>query len=58
MTEVLGHETRYIKGIGYGPKPPSRRNTLYDSSNQLQDELENTKEKLQESEAQVQELKT
>ncbi|KAL8556582.1 hypothetical protein ACS0TY_004147 [Phlomoides rotata] len=58
MTEVLGHGTGYIKGIGYGPKPPSKRNKLYDSSNQSHDELENTKEKLQESEAQVQELKT
>ena len=28
--EVLGHGTGYIKGLGYGPKPPSRRITSYD----------------------------
>ena len=25
VLEVLGHGSGYIKGLGYGPKPPSKR---------------------------------
>ncbi|KAL8555783.1 hypothetical protein ACS0TY_003555 [Phlomoides rotata] len=56
--EVLGHGTGYVKGLGYGPKPPSRRSSLYDSSNQYKDELKDKEEELQQSKAQVQELQT
>ncbi|KAL6580235.1 hypothetical protein OROMI_008259 [Orobanche minor] len=57
VLEVLGHGTGYIKGLGYGPTPPSRRNS-YNSSSQYKDELKDKEEELQQSKAQVQELKT
>ncbi|KAL8480454.1 hypothetical protein ACS0TY_027110 [Phlomoides rotata] len=56
--EVLGHGTGYVKGLGCGPKPLSKRNSLYDSSNQYKDELKDKEEELQQSKAQVQELQT
>ncbi|KAL6584995.1 hypothetical protein OROMI_004284 [Orobanche minor] len=56
--EVLGHGTGYTKGLGYGPMPPSRLNSLYNSSSQYKDELNDKEEELQQSKAQVQELKT
>ncbi|KAL8501869.1 hypothetical protein ACS0TY_021108 [Phlomoides rotata] len=58
MLEVLGHGTGYIKGLGYGPKPPSRRSVSYDTSCELQKKLLETQEKLVASETQVEELKT
>ncbi|KAL6527975.1 hypothetical protein OROHE_014925 [Orobanche hederae] len=57
VLEVLGHGTGYTKGLGYGPTPPSRRNS-YNSSSQYKDELKDKEEELQQSKAQVQELKT
>lgn len=54
MLQVLGHGSGYRKGLGYGPKPPSRRATSHDSATQyLQKELQETQEKLQESESEV-----
>ncbi|KAL8499787.1 hypothetical protein ACS0TY_019680 [Phlomoides rotata] len=58
MLEVLGHGTGYIKGLGYGPKPPSRRSVSYDTSSELQKKLLETQEKLVASETQVEKLKT
>ncbi|KAL6558497.1 hypothetical protein OROMI_018847 [Orobanche minor] len=58
VLEVLGHGTGYTKGIGYRPNPPSRRNSLYNSSSQYKDELKDKEEELQQSKVQVQELKT
>ncbi|KAL3615947.1 hypothetical protein CASFOL_040241 [Castilleja foliolosa] len=43
VTEVLGHANGYIKGLGYGPKPPGKRNS------QLHKELEETRAELEES---------
>ncbi|KAL3654699.1 hypothetical protein CASFOL_001434 [Castilleja foliolosa] len=43
VTEVLGHANGYIKGLGYGPKPPGKRNS------QLHKELEDTRAELEES---------
>ncbi|KAL3638435.1 hypothetical protein CASFOL_017806 [Castilleja foliolosa] len=43
VTEVLGHANGYIKGLGYGPKPPGKRNS------QLHQELEETRAELEES---------
>ncbi|KAL3623000.1 hypothetical protein CASFOL_031816 [Castilleja foliolosa] len=43
MTEVLGLANGYIKGLGYGPKPPCKRNS------ELQQELEETRAELEES---------
>ncbi|KAL3638089.1 hypothetical protein CASFOL_018102 [Castilleja foliolosa] len=43
MTELLGLANGYIKGLGYGPKPPSKRNS------ELKQELEETRAKLEES---------
>ncbi|KAL8483947.1 hypothetical protein ACS0TY_026581 [Phlomoides rotata] len=56
--EVLGHGTGYVKGLCCDPKPLSKRNSLYDSSNQYKDELKDKEEELQQSKAQVQELQT
>ncbi|KAL8506377.1 hypothetical protein ACS0TY_017308 [Phlomoides rotata] len=58
MLEVLGHGTGYIKGLGYGPEPPSRHSVSYDTSTELQKKLLETQEKLVASETQVEELKT
>ncbi|KAL6582791.1 hypothetical protein OROMI_004869 [Orobanche minor] len=58
VLEILGHGTGYTKGLGYGPTPPSRRNSLYNSFSQYKDELKDKEEELQQSKAQVQELKT
>ncbi|KAL8546397.1 hypothetical protein ACS0TY_006212 [Phlomoides rotata] len=58
MLEVLGHGTGYIKGLGYGPKPPSKRSVSYDTSSELQKKLLETQEKLVASDTQVEELKT
>ncbi|KAL6585983.1 hypothetical protein OROMI_002627 [Orobanche minor] len=58
VLEVLDHGTGYNKGLGYGPTPPSRRNSLYNSSSQYKDEIKDKEEELQQSKAQVQELKT
>ena len=59
VLEVLGHGTGYIKGLIYGPKPPSRRTTSYDLATQkLEKELQETQQKFQMSESQVSELKT
>ncbi|KAL6570235.1 hypothetical protein OROMI_014749 [Orobanche minor] len=58
VLEVLGPGTGYTKGLGYGPTPPSRHNSLYNSSSQYKDELKGKEEELQQSKAQVQELKT
>ncbi|KAL3639596.1 hypothetical protein CASFOL_017503 [Castilleja foliolosa] len=43
VTEVLGHANGYIKGLGYGSKPPCERNS------QLHKELEETRAELEES---------
>ncbi|KAL3618774.1 hypothetical protein CASFOL_037436 [Castilleja foliolosa] len=40
---VLGHANGYIKGLGYGPKPPGKRNS------QLHKELEEIRAELEES---------
>ncbi|CAH9072783.1 unnamed protein product [Cuscuta europaea] len=59
VLEVLGHGSGYIKGLGYGPKPTSRRsNPNSFATEQLQKEPHETQEKLHISEAQVGELKT
>ncbi|KAL6522293.1 hypothetical protein OROHE_016846 [Orobanche hederae] len=58
VLEVLGHGAGYTKGLGYDPMPPSRRNSLYNSSSQYKDELKDKEEQLQQSKAKVQELKT
>ncbi|KAL3618539.1 hypothetical protein CASFOL_037621 [Castilleja foliolosa] len=39
VTEVIGRANGYIKGLGYGPKPPGKQN-------QLQQELEETRAEL------------
>ncbi|KAL3633642.1 hypothetical protein CASFOL_022404 [Castilleja foliolosa] len=47
MTEVLGLANGYIKGLGYGAKPPSKRNS------ELQQELEETRAELEESRSDI-----
>ncbi|MGV7428907.1 hypothetical protein PJI19_29595, partial [Mycobacterium kansasii] len=55
----LAFGSGYIKGLGYGPKPPSRRITSSDlATQQLQKELQETQQKLQMSDSQVNDLKT
>ncbi|KAL3638446.1 hypothetical protein CASFOL_017817 [Castilleja foliolosa] len=39
VTEVIGRANGYIKGLGYGPKPPGKHS-------QLQEELEETRAEL------------
>ncbi|KAL3638347.1 hypothetical protein CASFOL_017718 [Castilleja foliolosa] len=46
VTEVVGRANGYIKGLGYGPKPPGKQS-------QLQQELEETRVELGESKTKV-----
>ncbi|KAL3619006.1 hypothetical protein CASFOL_037234 [Castilleja foliolosa] len=46
VTEVVGRANGYIKGLGYGPKPPGKQS-------QLQQELEETRVELGESKTEV-----
>ena len=55
VLEVLGHGSGYIKGLGYGPKPPNKRGSQV-ASQQIHKELAETQKKLDMSESHVKEL--
>ncbi|WCJ24551.1 hypothetical protein M5689_006502 [Euphorbia peplus] len=57
VEEVLGRGSGYMKGLGYGPKPPSRRTSHDFDRQQLEKEYRDTQEQLKNSQAEVEHLK-
>jgi hypothetical protein len=54
VAEVLGPANGYVKGLGYGPKPPGKSS----SSKHLQQLLDETREELNESRSEAATFKT
>ncbi|WCJ29443.1 hypothetical protein M5689_011079 [Euphorbia peplus] len=57
VEEVLGRGSGYMKGLGYGPKPPSRHTSHDFDRQQLEKEYRHAQEQLKNSQAEVEHLK-